>query len=141
MAAICHYTASGGALEAEALSEIRTNWDGLFMFTGPDVQVLNVTKEAIWNREASLPEGAAVASVDPRWLVPEGAPLPDEFPLPEPRLLREAQQEAALREMEVDPHAYYPADAEREPVSTWPEDGITLKPKEMLKARGIDIDE
>jgi ribonuclease Z len=141
MAAICHYGASGGAKEAEALAEIRSHWDGLFMFTGPDVQVLNVTKDAIWNREAALPDGAAIASLDPRWLVPPGAALPDEIALPQPKLLREDQQDASLRDMEIDPHLYYPPDVEREQSSTWPEEGIRVNPKEMLKARGIDVDD
>jgi ribonuclease Z len=140
MAAICHYVAGGGPIEAEAMSEIRTHWKGLFMFTGPDVQVLNVTKDAIWHREAALPEGAAIASIDPRWLVPPGAELPDEMQMPTPRIPRADQQDASLREMEIDPHLYYPPDVERDQVSTWPEDGVTIHPKEMLKARGIDID-
>ena len=121
--------------------EIRAHWKGLFMFTGPDVQVLNVTKDEVWHREAALPDGPAVASLDPRWMVPPGAELPDEIAFPNPRLLRQDQQEEFLREMEIDPHKYYPPDAERDQVSTWPEDGITVKPKEMLKARGINIDE
>ena len=111
------------------------------MFTGPDVQVLNVTKDEVWHREAALPDGPAVASLDPRWMVPPGAELPDEIAFPNPRLLRQDQQEEFLREMEIDPHKYYPPDAERDQVSTWPEDGITVKPKEMLKARGINIGE
>ena len=111
------------------------------MFTGPDVQVLNVTKDAIWHREAGLPEGAAIASIDPRWLVPPGAELPDEMQMPTPRLPRADQQNASLREMEIDPHLYYPPDADRPQSQRWPEEGFFLDPKAMLKARGIDVDE
>jgi hypothetical protein len=44
---------------------------------GPDVQVINVTKDAICSREASLPENAAPASMDPNRFVTPVAPLPD----------------------------------------------------------------
>jgi ribonuclease Z len=111
------------------------------MFGGPDVQVVNVTKDEIWTREAALPDGAAIASLDPRWLVPKGASLPDKIELPRPRIPREEQQEQFLRDMEIDPHLYYPDDADREPIQTWPEEGFFLEPKKMLKARGIDVDD
>ena len=62
---------------------------------------------------------------------------PLEFPTP--RMPREAQQEQFIRDLEIDPKKYYPADAYREPVQTWP--GVTLNPREMLKARGIDVDD
>jgi len=75
MAAICHYEWSGDALAAESVAEVRANWDGLFMFGGPDVQVVNVSKDAIWSREALMPEGAAPAALDPRWLLKPGVTL------------------------------------------------------------------
>jgi ribonuclease Z len=140
IAAICHYEAGGGATEAESIAEIRSHWDGLFMWGGPDVQILNVTKDAIWAREAALPEGVAVASMDPRMMMPPGAALPEKIELPRPKIPREEQQEQFLRDMEVDPHLYYPPDVDREPVQVWPEEGISLEPKKMLKARGIDVD-
>jgi ribonuclease Z len=140
IAAICHYESGGAALDAESIAEVRSHWDGLFMFGGPDVQVINVTKDAIWSREAALPEGAAIAAMDPRWLAPPGK-LPDKIELPRPKLPREEQQEQFLRDMEIDPHLYYPDDAYRDPVQTWPEEGYFLEPKKMLKARGIDVDD
>lgn len=141
LAAVCHYTEGSAGVQAESIAEIRAHWDGLFMFGGPDVQVVNVTNDAIWTREASLPDGAAVASMDPRWLLPEGTELPDKIALPEPKMLREAQQEQALRDMEIDPQKYYPPDADREQTRAWPEEGMTLEPRKMLKARGIELDD
>ena len=44
-----------------------------------------------------------------------------------------------MRDLEIDPNLYFPPDAKRKLVQKWP--GITLNPREMLKARGIDIDE
>ena len=141
IAAINHYEAGGGATDGESIAEIRAHWKGLFMWGGPDCQILNITKDAIWVREAALPEGTAVASLDPRWLMPPGAPLPDKMELPRPKIPREEQQEQFLRDMEIDPHLYYPPDVDRPQIQTWPEDGFFLEPKKMLKARGIDVDE
>jgi ribonuclease Z len=141
IAAINHYEAAGGATDAESVAEVRSHWKGLFMWGGPDCQILNVTKDAIWAREAAMPEGAAVASMDPRWMMPEGAPLPDKMKLPQPKKPREVQQEQFLRDMEIDPHLYYPPDVDREIVQNWPEEGMFLEPKKMLKARGVDVDE
>ena len=138
---IVHYEAAGSALEAESVAEVRSNYDGLFMFGGPDVQVVNLNKDFVWSREAALPEGAAIAPLDPRWVLPPGMPLPEEIELPRPALPREEQQEQFLRDMEIDPHKYYPPDADRPPVQTWPEEGFKINPREMLEARGIDPDD
>jgi ribonuclease BN (tRNA processing enzyme) len=138
MAAICHFEWSGDQLAAESVAEIRAHWDGLFMF-GMDLQVINVTKDAIWSREALIPDGGAPASMDPRWFVKPGEKLPEKIEFPTPRMPREVQQEQFVRDLEIDPKKYYPPDAYRKPTQKWP--GITLNPREMLKARGIDIDD
>ena len=138
MAAICHFEWSDDILMAESVAEIRAHWDGLFMF-GLDLNVINVTKDAIWARQALIADGASVASMDPRWFVPPGQELPDEIEFPTPRNPREQQQEQFVRDLEIDPKLYYPSDAYRTPVQKWP--GVTLNPREMLKARGIEIDD
>ena len=136
---ICHYEAGGNGQAAESVAEVRTHWDGLFAFGGPDVQVLNVTKDEIWLRQAALPDGVAISPMDPRWMVPP--PMPEKIEIPRPTLPREQQQEQFLRDMELDPESYYPPDVDREITQSWPEDGIFLEPRKMLKARGIDLDE
>lgn len=136
---ICHYEWSGDGLAAESVAEVRSNWDGLFMFGGPDVQVLNVTKDAIWAREALMPEGAAPAAMDPRWFIKPGQKMPEEIVLPTPTMPREVQQEQFVRDLEIDPKKYYPPGEYRKPVQKWP--GITLNPREMLAARGIKVDD
>jgi ribonuclease Z len=141
IAAICHYEAAGGATDAEAIAEIRSHWKGLFMWGGPDVQILNVTKDAVWAREAALPEGVAVASMDPRVMMPPGAPMPDKIEIPRPTMPREEQQEQFLRDMEIDPDLYYPDDVARPPTQTWPEEGFFIDPRKLLEAKGIDVDE
>jgi ribonuclease Z len=120
------------------VAEVRAHWDGLFQFGGPDVQVINVTKDAIWSREAAIPKNASPPSMDPRWFVPPGQELPKEISFPTPRLPREKQQEQFVRDLEIDPDLYFPPDAKRKLVQQWP--GITINPREMLKARGIDPD-
>jgi ribonuclease Z len=141
IAAVNHYEAGGGATDAESIAEIRSHWKGLFMWGGPDVQILNVTKEAVWAREAAMPEGAAVSSMDPRAMVPPGMALPDKIDLPDPKIPREEQQEQFLRDIEIDPHLYYPPDVDRPPVQTWPEGGVSVDPRDLLRAKGIDVDE
>jgi len=141
LAAICHYNDGGVGTDAESIAEVRAHWKGLFIFGGPDVQVVNVTKDVIWTREAALPDGAAIAPMDPRWLLPKGVRMPDQVPFPQPKLLRDAQQEQFLRDMEIDPHKYYPADTDREQFQVWPDEGMVLEPRKMLKARGIELDD
>lgn len=51
------------------------------------------------------------------------------------------QQEQFLRDMEIDPHEHYPPDVDREITDKWPEDGITMDVRKMLKASGIELDE
>ena len=137
MAAICHFEWSDDILMAESVAEIRSHWGGLFMF-GLDLNVINVTKDAIWARQGVISDGAAPASMDPRWFVPPGQGLPETIDFPTPRKPRESQQEQFVRDLEIDPAKYYPADAFREPTQTWP--GITINPKEMLAQRGIELD-
>ncbi len=43
-------------LVSEAIAGIRAHWDGLFLWGAPDGVVVNVTKDAIWSREAAIPE-------------------------------------------------------------------------------------
>ena len=83
--------------------------------------------------------GAAPATMDPRWFVPPGGKLPEKIEFPTPTMPREVQQEQFVRDLEIDPKKYYPPDAYRTPVQKWP--GVTLNPREMLKARGIDPDD
>ena len=106
---------------------------------GMDLRVINVTKDAIWARDAVINHGgAAPASMDPRWFVKPGQGLPEKIEFPTPTMPREVQQEQFLRDLEIDPKLYYPPDVAREPTVKWP--GITLDPREMLKARGIELD-
>ncbi len=137
MAAICHFEWSDDQLMAESVAEIRSHWDGLFMF-GLDLNVINITNDAIWSRPAVVSGGAAPASMDPRWFVKSGDVLPESITFPTPRIPREDQQEQSVRDLEIDPEKYYPRDVLRQPTQTWP--GVTINPRDMLAQRGIELD-
>ena len=52
--AMVTHTAFDEDLLPEILAGIRVHWDGLFQFGAPDGVVVNVTKEAVWTRNAAL---------------------------------------------------------------------------------------
>lgn len=132
---ICHYEANE-ELIGESIAQIRANWQGLFLWGGPDVAVVNIDKDTVWQRYAIRPEHASISPPDPREVAAAtGMDLPDEIPLPNPRLPREQQQEQFLRDMEIDKNLYYPPDANREFIQKWPEN-FTIKIADLIKARG-----
>jgi ribonuclease BN (tRNA processing enzyme) len=107
----------------EVSAGVRAHYDGLFLYGAPDVVVVNVTKEAIWARKAAIPGMSGANVPHPRELLGLGdGPLPDSVPLPQPRLPREEQQEQYTRDIEIDPHKYYPPDVYRESLTKLPED-------------------
>ena len=119
-------------LTAEFIAGVRAHWDGLFVIGAPDVKVVNVTKDAIWVRDASLvglanlkkpkPTDALALAGD----ISRGA---GQFILPEVKIPREQQQGEYIRKMEIDPAKYYPADVNRALVLRMP------SMKEILKAK------
>jgi ribonuclease Z len=105
----------------EVTAGVREHWDGLFAFGAPDVVVVNVTKDAIWIREAALPGMAGSPRPNIGEMFPGGPDtIPDELELPQPPRPRETQQDAYLREIEIDPRDYLPDDVYRDPVTALP---------------------
>ena len=49
----------------EIIAGIRVHYSGLFQFGAPDVVVVNVTKSAVWTRQAALPEAGNMARPSP----------------------------------------------------------------------------
>lgn len=78
----------------------------------------------------------------PRELLALGdGPLPDEVPVPQPKNMREEQQEQYNRDMEIDPEKYYPPDVYREPLTKLLEDlKFTKKDLEAMIAARPDSD-
>ena len=110
-------------LNGELVAGVRAHWDGLFVVGAPDVKVVNVTKDAIWVRDASLvelgsprkpgPADVIALAVDPsRGL--------GEVLMPKVKIPREQQQEEYVREMEIDPAKYTPTDVQRPLVTAMP---------------------
>ncbi len=128
---ICHYTEESAG---EAIAEVRTHWDGLFLFGGPDVKVVNVTKDRVWERMALRPEQASIQLPDPRDVFPTGQ-APEYIQIPPPRLPREEQQDAYLRDRELDPNLYYPDDVKRPLTQHYDEDTFRVDVAELIERR------
>jgi hypothetical protein len=122
---------------AESVAEIRTHCDGLVKFA-LDLNVINVTKDAIWVCQAVDFDGAAPALINPRRFVKPGEKLPETIDFPTQRNPLENQQEQFVHNLEIDAEMFYPDHAFHKPTQTWP--GVTNNPREMLKARGIEVD-
>jgi ribonuclease Z len=109
-------------LIGEAIAEVRTHYKGMFAF-GIDHQVVNVTKDAIWVRQAALPNTANTTKPSPQWLIETmfGGVIPQEIVMPKPAHTIAAVQEQAVRDLEIKPEVFTPPDQIRPWVREWPE--------------------
>jgi len=123
------------SLDSEVLAGIRQHWDGLFVFGAPDVQVVNVTKDAIWAREAILPElgNASRLTLETMLKASELDEIPDVFEFPAINFPREEQQIEYLRQIEIDPSKYTPEDVARDLVLEMPP--VRFNIKQMMAAQ------
>jgi ribonuclease Z len=130
------------ATTTEVIAGVRAHWDGLFVFGAPDVQVVNITKDAVWAREAVLPGLGAVSRPAPQQ-VAEMFAVDGEVPalvdVPPVRIPREEQQEQYLRDIEIDPDLYTPPDVQRDLVMGLPT-GLQIPLGAMLDAPAGDDD-
>ena len=113
-------------------TELRTHWKGMFAF-GMDHTVVNVTKEAIWIREAAIPDSANTTRPNPKWMVQEmfGGEVPKEIILPKPKFLVADNQEQAVRDLEIKPEEFTPPDQVRKWVREFPTD-LKMDPAALL---------
>jgi ribonuclease Z len=122
----------------EVVAGVRAHYDGLFLFGAPDVQVLNVTQDAVWLREAVLPELGTVSRPTPEQMkrawFPDGE-IPEMLEISPCNLPREEQQDPYLREIEIDPAKYMPPDVMRELVTELPPT-LQIPVGEMLAGQG-----
>ena len=136
-------------LSNELSAGIRAHWDGLFVVGAPDVKVINVTKEAIWAREASLVGLGNLkkpAPADALALAWDAGRGPGHMLLPEVKIPREQQQDEYVRKMEIDPANYYPADVKHDLVLKMPSIKMILEDKlkdkiKQVKAKFTHSDE
>ena len=107
-------------LLGEALAEVRTHYKGMFAF-GIDHIVVNVTKDAIWIREAALPDTANTTKPSPQWLIETmfGGVIPKEIVMPKPAHTVATVQEQSVRDLEIKPEEFTPPDQIRKWVREW----------------------
>ena len=120
----------------EIVAGVRVHYDGLFLFGAPDVVVVNVTKDAVWNRMAAMPEAGNISRPSPR----RGRRLfglssdESEVRFPDPRHNPADMQEQAVRDHEIDPKKYYPPDVYREPQRNFPKD-FTIDVRQIVQKK------
>jgi ribonuclease Z len=127
----------------EVVAGIRAHWDGLFAFGAPDVQVVNVTPDAVWIREAVLPglgTNSQPTAAQMAKLFMEDGEVPEFVDVPAPRRPREEQQDPYFREIEIDPEKYMPPDVARDLVLSLPPD-IRIPLKQMLEQAGVSLED
>ena len=119
-------------LLGEAVAEVRTHYKGMFTF-GIDHTVVNVTKDAIWIREAAVPDIANTTRPNPQWMVQElfGGVVPKEIVFPKPHHTIAAVQEQAIRDLEIKPEVFTPPDQIRQWVREWPAD-LKIDPAALM---------
>ena len=123
----------------ELSAGIRAHWPGLFIIGAPDVKVVNVTKDAIWARDAALAGLANLRKPSPKDAMALAVDTGRGFGavvLPKVRIPREAQQEEFLRKLEIDPVKYYPPDVKRDLVLEMPTGAEIIKNKIKAKLKG-----
>ena len=110
-------------LLGEAMAEVRTHYKGMFAF-GIDHTVVNVTKEAMWIREAALPDMANTTKPNPQWMVQEmfGGVVPKVIVFPPAAHTIADVQEQAVRDLEIKSEVFTPPDQIRKWVREWPKD-------------------
>jgi hypothetical protein len=102
-------------LIGETIAGIRSHWQGLFAFGAPDRVVVNVTKDAIWNRGAALPESGSMRKptrpAEIRcWL---GGSVPVTLEVPAPKYSFSELTTKETLSHEISPAVYAPADVQR----------------------------
>jgi ribonuclease Z len=119
-------------LIGELMSGIRMHYAGLFAF-GIDRTVVNVTKERVWIREASLPETSNTLRGDPEWLFQHEL----DGKLPEPRNVENPLlkvQEQFVRDQEIPPELFTPKDQVRPWARMGPQ--IPMNPANVMLGPG-----
>ena len=133
---VCHLEYEP-TLVNEVSAGIRAHWQGLFAYGAPDVVVLNVTKDAVWVRDAVLPELGTVARPSKPQEILEifgkDGKMPAIIEIPDPKRPRETQQDPYLREIEIDPAKYTPPDVARDLILKWKTMKIDVE--QMKKSR------
>ncbi len=119
-------------LIGEAMAEVRTHYKGMFA-VGIDHTVVNVTRDAIWIREAALPNTANNPRPNPQWMVKElfGGQVPKEMTFPNPTVRVADNVDQATFDLEIKPEKFTPPDQVRKWVREWPVD-LKIDPAALM---------
>lgn len=109
----------------ETVAEVRHHWKGPYHFGAPDGIVVNVTKDQIWVREGVLPDF-------PNSRAPQFDFTNGQLVVPLPPTDRSKIQEPFVREQEIDPKKYYPADYHPQLLQEWPVKSDLVAPLEAM---------
>jgi ribonuclease Z len=99
----------------ECIAGVREHWNGLFCFGAPDGVVVNVTTDAIWVRDAVLPDSAKARkpSTETELRQMFGGQIPETMRIPEPKFTRDDLLSPGVRAIEISPSEFEPADVYR----------------------------
>ena len=128
-------------LMGESVAEVRAHWKGLFMFGAPDVNGRQHHQRRHLGTQGSAARRQRNRLDGPQSDVPARPTPPEKLRMPDPVRPREMQQEQFLRDMEIEPDDFYPPDANREVERVWPEEGVELDVKTLLRAKGVEADD
>ena len=120
-------------LVPEIIAGVRVHYDGLFQLGCPDGVVVNVTKDAIWTRNAALADDAMPArpSKDEAKELFDLGPTHLSIDFPNTKHTMMDVQEQFVRDKEIDPNLYYPEDVNRDLVRTFP-NGFKIEIPKMI---------
>ena len=99
----------------EAIAGVRQHWKGLFCVGAPDGVVVNVTKDAIWTRQAALPDSGNFKkpSTETEFRQMFGGQIPQTLRIPEPENTRDELLSPGVQAIEIPPSEFVPADVYR----------------------------
>jgi len=112
-------------INEETVAEVREHWKGPFHFGAPDGIVVNVTPDDIWVREGILPDY-------PNSRAPQFDFDGGQLVVPHPPTSREEIQEPFVRDKQIDPSKYYPADYHPELLEDWPVESDLVVPMDEM---------
>ena len=133
-------------LVGESMAGVRVHWKGLFALGAPDGVVVNVTKDAIWTREAAMPESGNMRRPSTphemrQWL---GDPIPAILKVPDAEYDIDTVLSADIRKTEIDPRKITPQDVQRPLTRRFPKElagkeipiGLVYSAGQVKKAAG-----
>lgn len=99
-------------LLGEMMAGVRMHYAGMVAF-GIDHTVVNVTKDRLWIREGVIPDNSNILRPDPQWMIQNVFDGQVPAQAREQAYTIEGNQEQEIRDLEIDPTLFTPADQMR----------------------------